>query len=105
MWLTQERSHDAARRTRLGLRRGKVRVTGMRKPFLAANWCLFSGSLLTAVCGYKNINVLVHFHSAAKAMPFHCYETLKQAANDMSTNLMGYKALLARSQVLLSAVS
>lgn len=104
MWLTQERSHDAARRTRLGLRRGKVRVTGMRKPFLAANWCLSLAHCLLLFVVIK-INVLVHFHSAAKAMPFHCYETLKQAANDMSTKLMGYKALLARSQVLLSAVS
>lgn len=38
-------------------------------------------------------------------MPFHCYETLKQAANDMTTKLVGYKALLARSQVLQSALS
>lgn len=51
MWLTQDWSHDAARRTRLGLRRGKVRVIWYVcvSPF-SLGTDVFSGS---AVCAYE----------------------------------------------------
>lgn len=73
MWLTQEKSHDAARAYEAGPRRGKVRVAGMRKPFFAVNCCLTAAAaaviVVVIVIKYYYI-VVVHFHSAAKSNTF-----------------------------------